>query len=118
MYKSFVKEAKDYIQMNYDLFRLNLVEKLSVIISLILALFIGILLIIVAFVYFSIAFIFWTEPFFSSLIPGFLIWGGVFGLLFLVFYLLRKRIFVNPIIKILSKIIFNEPKKPTENEDE
>jgi hypothetical protein len=118
IYKSFIKDVKKYIDMNYDLFRLNLIEKLSIIISLIFALFIGSLLLVVAFVYFSMAFIHWAELFFHSLIPCFLIVGGVFIVLFFVFYLLRKRIFVNPLIKILSRILFHEPEKTTEDEEE
>lgn len=118
IYKSFVKEVKDYVSLNYDLLRLNLVEKLSLIIALILSLFIGILLVITALVYFSLAFVHWTGTLFESLIPGFLILGGLFILLFIIFFSLRKRLFVNPMIKLLSSIIFNEPKKPTEDENE
>lgn len=118
IYKSFVKDVKDYVSLNYDLMRLNLVEKLSMVIALILSLFIGILLIITALVYFSIAFVHWTGTFFDSLIPGFLILGGLFILLFIIFFLLRKRLFVNPMIKLLSSIIFNDSKKTTEDENE
>jgi hypothetical protein len=117
-YASFIKDVKDYIEMNYDLFLLNLIEKLSIIISLLLALLIGILLLLIAFVYFSIAFIYWSELFFHSLVPGFLIVGGIFVILFFIFYLLRKRLFVNPMIKILSRILFHEHRKTTENEKE
>jgi hypothetical protein len=118
IYTSFTKDVKEYMKMNYDLFSLNLIEKLSIILSLLFALFIGVLLLIVAFVYFTMAFVYWTELFFHSLIPGFLILGGVYVVLFFVFYLLRKRIFVNPLIKILSRILFHENKKMTKNEDE
>ena len=118
IYKSFVKEVKDYVSLNYDLLRLKLVEKLSLVIALILSLFIGILLVITALVYFSLAFVHWTGTFFESLIPGFLILGGLFIVLFIIFFSLRKRLFVNPMIKLLSSIIFNEPKKTEENENE
>lgn len=118
MYKSFVKEVKDYVLLNYDLLRLRLVEKLSLVIALVLSLFIGILLVIVAIVYFSFAFVHWTGTFFESLIPGFLILGGLFIVLFIIFFSLRKRLFVNPMIKLLSSIIFNESKNTGDNENE
>lgn len=118
IYKSFVKEVKDYVLLNYDLLRLKLVEKLALVIALILSLFIGILLVIIAIVYFSFAFVHWTGTFFESLIPGFLILGGLFIILFIIFFSLRKRLFVNPMIKLLSSIMFNEPEKPEENENE
>lgn len=118
IYKSFVKDIKDYVQLNYDLLRLNLVEKLSMIIALILSLFIGVLLVITSLVYFSIAFVHWMGVFFNSLIPGFLILGGLFIVLFIIFFLLRKRLFINPMIKLLSSIIFNDSKKTAEDENE
>ena len=117
IYTSFIKDVKDYVQLNCDLLRLNLIEKLSLIIALILSLFVCALLIITAMVYFSIAFVHWTGDIFESLIPGFLILGGVFLVLFLVFFLLRKRLFVNPIIKLLSSIIFKEPKNKEKDEE-
>ena len=117
IYKSVVKDVKDYVQLNYDLLRLNLVEKLSLIIALVLSLFIGILLVITAMVYFSIAFVHWTVAFFESLIPGFLILGGFFLVLFVIFFALRKRLFVNPMIKLLGSIIFNEPKNTEKDEN-
>ena len=117
IYKSFIKNTKDYILLNYDLLRLKLIEKLALIIALVLSLFIGILLIIIAIVYFSFAFVHWTAALFESLIPGSLIVGGLFILLFIIFFSLRKRLFVNPMIKLLSNIIFNEPQKPEENEN-
>ena len=118
VYKSFVKEVKDYVSLNYDLLRLNLIEKLSLVIALILSLFIGILLVITAIVYFSLAFVHWTGTFFGSLIPGFLVLGGLFIILFIIFFAMRKRLFVNPMIKLLSNIFFNKPKKTDEDEDE
>ena len=118
IYKSFIKEVKDYVLLNYDLLRLKLVEKLAMVIALILSLFIGILLVIIAIVYFSFAFVHWTGTLFESLIPGFLILGGLFIVLFIIFFSLRKRLFVNPMIKLLSSIVFNEPKKQNEDEDE
>lgn len=118
IYKPFVKDVKDYVLLNYDLLRLKLVEKLALVIALILSLFISILLIIIAIVYFSFAFVHWMGIFFESLIPGFLILGGLFIILFIIFFSLRKRLFVNPMIKLLSSIIFNEPKNPGRNENE
>jgi hypothetical protein len=56
--------------------------------------------------------------FFHSLIPGLLIMGGIWVILFFMFYLLRKRIFVNPMIRILSRILFHHHKKTTKNEEE
>jgi hypothetical protein len=118
IYTSLIKDVKEYMEMNYDLFRLNLIEKLSVIISLLFALFIGILLLVIAFVYFSIAFVYWTESFFHSLMPGFLILGGIYVVLFFVLYLFRKRVFVNLLVKMLSRTLFRKPKNTTKNEEE
>ncbi|MDR0603362.1 MAG: hypothetical protein LBG80_03555 [Bacteroidales bacterium] len=118
MYTSFIKDVKEYIEMNYDLFRLNLLEKLSIILSIFFASLLCILFITLAAIHFSMAFIHWTALFFHSLIPGLLIMGGIWVILFFMFYLLRKRIFVNPMIRILSRILFHHHKKTTKNEEE
>ena len=55
MYSSFIKEVKEYIEMNYDLFRLNLLEKLSIILSILFASLLCVLFIALAAIYFSMA---------------------------------------------------------------
>lgn len=107
-YSKFVRDAKEYIELQSDMLRLNLVEKLSLIISYLVVMIIGLFLGLAAFVYFSMAFVFWLGTFFNSLIPGFLIMGGIFVLILVLFFIMRKRLLLNPIIRKMSAILFND----------
>lgn len=105
-YSLLLNDVKEYVNLQFDRMRLVLIEKLSQIISLIVALFIGTVLILASFIYFSMAFVHWMNIVFGSMIPGFLILGGFFVILFSLFYLLKNKIFLNPIIKKLASIFF------------
>ncbi len=106
LYSSLLKDVKEYVHLQFDMLRLVLIEKISQIISLIVVLFIGTILILASFIYFSMAFVHWMNSIFDSMIPGFLILGGFFLILFSLFYGLKTKIFLNPIIKKLSSIFF------------
>jgi len=105
-YSLLLNDVKEYFNLQFDRLRLVLIEKLSQIISLIVILFIGTILILASFIYFSMAFVHWMSTVFGSMIPGFLILGGFFVILFALFYLLKNKIFLNPIIKKLASIFF------------
>ena len=115
-YLTFVKDAKEYIELQGDMLRLNLVEKVSQIISYLVVVIIGLFLGLTAFVYFSMAFVIWMQSFFGSMIPGFLILGAFFIVLLVLFFVFRDKLFVNPIIKKMSGILFNEIEEEEENE--
>ena len=66
------------------------------------------ILLMAAFVYFSMMFVLWMKTLTGSLTYGFLIIAGFFLLLFILFVLLRKKMIINPIIKKMSSILFSE----------
>lgn len=117
MYKTFVKNAKDYVDLQSQLLRLNLVEKLSQIFSFLVIIITGCLLLISAFIYFSMVFVIWMQSFTGSMVHGFLILGLLFIVLFILLFLLRKKILINPIIRRMSDILFSDSKKEVENEE-
>lgn len=118
-YRQFVRDAKAYAELQTDMLRLNLVEKLSQIVSYLAMALIGCILGLTAFVYFSMAFVFWMKDMLGSLLPGFLMVGGFFVLLVLLVWLFRKKWLVNPVIKKLSSIVFAEglPKEEAGDEE-
>lgn len=118
-YQQFVRDAKAYAELQADMLRLNLVEKLSQIVSYLAMVLIGCILGLTAFVYFSMAFVFWMKDMLGSLLPGFLMVGGFFVLLVLLVWLFRKKWLVNPVIKKLSSIVFAEglPKEEAGDEE-
>jgi hypothetical protein len=117
VYKSLVNNVKDYADLQLQLLKLNIVEKTSQILSLLIVIIAGTILLMAAFVYFSMMFVLWMKTLTGSLTYGFLIIAGFFLLLFILFVLLRKKMIINPIIKKMSSILFSESGE-TEVDDE
>lgn len=117
VYKSLVNNVKDYADLQLQLLKLNIVEKTSQILSLLIVIIAGTILLMTAFVYFSMMFVLWMKTLTGSLTYGFLIIAAFFLLLFILFVLLRKKMIINPIIKKMSSILFSEPGE-TEVDDE
>ena len=107
-YKEVISEVKSYASMRFDLIRLELLEKLSKIISLILLVFVCILISIIVFTYLSILLLLWLNDVFASMIPGVCIVAGVYAIALTAMIIFRKRVFLNPIVSALSKIIFSD----------
>lgn len=105
---SIVEVLKDYLNAKLDLFKLELLEKSSnaglyffSFISLILSVF-GVVL----FLMFS--FSFWYGERTGNLSQGFLISAGIFFLIMIIVFLLRKVIFGRSLIKNISKMLFSD----------
>ena len=88
---------------------------MSRIFALILMLLVSIILALTAFIYFSFAFVRWLGQFFNNDAWAFCIVGVIFLLLLGIFFFFRKQIFLNPLIRQLSEILF---RKPEEEQDE
>lgn len=118
VYKSLAKNAKDYVDLQLQMLKLNIVEKTSQILSLLIVIIAGTILLMAAFVYFSMMFVLWMKTLTGSLTYGFLIIAGFFLLLFILFILLRKKIIINPIIKAMSGILFKESEEMEVDDEE
>lgn len=116
-YQKIVKDGQQYLRTRYNLLRLELLEKMGQIIAFLLLLFCCIILVLAAFIYFSFALVEWFNTMFNSEIIGFCLIGGVFLVILLLIYLFRDQLFLMPIIRQLSKILFKEiPEEPTPHE--
>lgn len=114
MYQNLLEETKAYVQTRYDLLRIEFMEKASRIIAFFLLAFVITGCLLGAFVYFSLALVIWLSAFFESIIIAICVVG--IALLFVgwLLYLLRKSLFVNPIVRQLNKIMFSNPQKTNE----
>lgn len=111
---SLLENVKDYVGLQIDLLKVNVIEKMTKLFYLFFLLLFGTLIILVAFIYLSVAFMHWMEALFNSMIPGALIMGGVTLLIFLLFYLFRKKILLNPLIRKIVAIVFDHEKEEEE----
>lgn len=112
--KKLVADTKEYLDIRYNLLKLELLEKLSRIISLMVLFIVTAVLVLCVLVYFSLALIFWLKELTGSFIVSFLIVGGVFAVICAVVVLCKDRFFINPIVRHLSSILFNNDKNETE----
>ena len=107
-YKKLLADCKDYIQTRYDLLRLELLDKLSQILGLIVLIIVALILVMGALAYFSVALV----HLMSQVMPvsvACLILGCVLLIILLILYLNKEKIFINPFIRILSSLFFENP---------
>ena len=114
--ESFFEESRDYLNTQIALFKLETIEKLSLIIQSILLVLLTILLVGGAVFYLSLGFIWWSQSIFDGLLPGILLVSGFYLLLLLLFFLFRKQWIINPLIKLFSRLFFAPSN--TQNDDE
>lgn len=106
-YGKFAKDVKEYLSLRYDLLRIEILEKLSKIIALIVVLFVAVVLGLAALIYFSFVFAFALKEACGSAVPGFLSIGGFFSLLLILLIIFRKQLVLNPLIRIIGGILFH-----------
>ena len=103
-YQKLLSDTRAYLNTQYDLLRLGLLEKLSKVIGLILFALVVILLLfaVLGFGAVSLAFVLaqWI-PLWAS----FLIIGGVFLVLLLLAVMFRKQWFISPVLAALIAIL-------------
>lgn len=105
-YQQLLSDTRSYLNTQFDLLRLNLLEKLSRIIGLILFALVAILLIFAIFGFSAVALAFVLAQW-LPLWASFLIIGGVFLLALILAIAFRKQWFINPIVCALSAILFS-----------
>lgn len=98
---------RKYVDTQITYLKLEAVEKISRIFSTLLLVLICVILLLCALFYLSAAFIVWTETLFQSYIPGILIVSALFVLLSSLLYVYRVNCFLNPFIRMMSKIMFD-----------
>lgn len=112
-YQKLLADTRAYLNTQYDLLRLGLLEKLSKIIGLILFALVVILLLfaMMGFGAITLAFVLaqWL-PLWAS----FLIIGGFFLLQLILAVIFRKQWFINPIVAALSAILFSHDATPSD----
>ena len=106
-YRKLLNDSKAYLNTQYDLLRLGLLEKLSKMLGLVLFVLV-VLLLSFAFLGFLAVTVAFVLAQWLPLWAAFLIIGSVFLLQLMLAFIFRERWFVNPIVRELSKILFYE----------
>jgi len=103
-----IDSARKYIDANIDLLKLTLLERLSKVVSLIISTTLVMLVASLFVLFFSIAASIFLGHLLHSLESGFLIVSGIYLLLIFLFWRLRKKLVINPVIRSLNEILFPE----------
>ena len=102
------ENVKDYINLRLDLLKLTVTEKMASIGSFFLVTVIFFILFLFVLMFFSLAFIFWFRDYIGTAYAGALIIAGVYIIAGMIIFLLRKKLFINPFVEQLSKILMEE----------
>ena len=112
-YKQLLDDAKSYVKTHYDLLRLELLDKLSLVLGCVLLILVMLFLGFAAIAYLSVM----TVMLLSRVLPTAAVCAilcAVFVVAAVVIYALRDKIFYNPMIRWLSAALF----KPEEGKEE
>lgn len=115
-YQQLWQDSKKYLKLRYDLLRVELLEKISLISALLLTAVVAILLGTIIFTYLSILLLLWLETLLGSMIYGLCIVIAIHLGLFACIFAFRKQWFINPLVRQFSKIIYSDKKREEEVE--
>ena len=111
-YQKLATDTRTYVRLRGELARATAVEKTARIIALILTLFCAVLILVIALGYWSAMAVIALQHAWGSLFYALLTAGSFFTVTAVVLYLLRRQLFLNPLVRALSKILtFDEPDK-------
>lgn len=107
-YQDLINDIKNYLAIRYKIGKLDVLEKLSMVIAIVIAILVAVILVTIALTYFSVALVYLLIELTGSVIPALCIMGACFLAVTAIILLFRKQLIINPTIKILSRIIFSD----------
>lgn len=105
------KELKKYIKLQTEYTKLELVEKLSILISTLIMVSIFIMLGVIVIFYLSFSLAYVLEPLVGGLKSSYAIISCLILLLIVLIAFLRKKLIINPMVKFLANLLLNNPDK-------
>ena len=102
------EEARRYIQLKIDLFKLDLTEKLATLTTTLLLSIIFFIVFLFFTLFLSLAFIFWFKEYAGDACLGAMIVAGVYALIGFIVYLFRNKLFLNRVVEQISKVLIEE----------
>ena len=101
-------DLKKYLAQRYDLLKLELLEKSSRILTVIMSMIVVVVCVLGALIYLSFALIGWLNKLLHSPEVGYLIIAGLFIVIMILVIIYKDRLFLNPLIKKMSNILFDD----------
>lgn len=102
--ESLFKEIKNYIELQGQYVKLDLIEKLTILLSTLILILLLVILCMMALFYFSFMMVYTLAPLVGSLIGGYAVIGGIILLLALIIYRLRRKLIFQPMVHFLARL--------------
>lgn len=106
------KEVKKDINLQGQYLKLELVEKLTILLSTLILVFVLGMLGIMALFYFSFMLVYALDSFTNSLIASYAIIGGGLLIIAFIIYKMRQTLIFQPMVNFLAKLFLDEDNEP------
>lgn len=102
------KEVKKYLKLQGEYVKLDLVEKLTILLSTLTLIFVLIILGTMAAFYLSFMLVYVLASATGSLLAGYAIIGGILILLAFIIYRLRQKLIFQPMVNFLARLFLDD----------
>ena len=102
------KEVKKYLKLQGEYAKLDLVEKLTILLSTLTLIFVLIILGTMAAFYLSFILVYVLASATGSLVAGYAIIGGILILLAFIIYRLRQKLIFQPMVNFLARLFLDD----------
>lgn len=102
------KEVKKYLKLQGEYVKLDLVEKLTILLSTLILIFVLIILGTMAAFYLSFMLVYVLASATGSLVAGYAIIGGILILLAFIIYRLRQKLIFQPMVNFLARLFLDD----------
>lgn len=102
------KEVKKYLKLQGEYVKLDLVEKLTILLSTLTLIFVLIILGTMAAFYLSFMLVYVLALATGSLVAGYAIIGGILILLAFIIYRLRQKLIFQPMVNFLARLFLDD----------
>ena len=102
------KEVKKYLKLQGEHVKLDLVEKLTILLSTLTLIFVLIILGTMAAFYLSFMLVYVLASATGSLVAGYAIIGGILILLAFIIYRLRQKLIFQPMVNFLARLFLDD----------
>lgn len=108
---SLYKGIKRYVELQGQYIKLDLVEKLTILLSTLILILLMIILCMTAFFYFSFMLVYVLADYIGSIIASYAIIGALVLLIAGIIYYYRKPLIFQPMVNFLAKLFLDEQHK-------
>lgn len=102
------KEVKKYLKLQGEYAKLDLIEKLTILLSTLTLIFVLIILGTMAAFYLSFMLVYVLASATGSLVAGYAIIGGILILLAFIIYRLRQKLIFQPMVNFLARLFLDD----------